>query len=727
MNDSSIIINFGTKNLLRIVLAIQLVVFGLIGLDTIGIKIPILRQFVCFIYLSFIPGILFLRILGLCKLDIIETILYSVGLSLSLLMFTGLLINSLYPLFGIANHISEISLSITLSVIVLFLCFVCYLCDTDYSTSFSVNIKQIFFPPVLSLLLLPFLAIHGAHLLNSCDNNFLLIILLGIISLIPLFIAVHRHSLNIYPFMIWIVSISLLFHASLISMYISNHGDADTIYLFASMVKGSNFWDITIAAPTNSLLSVTMLLPIFSEMASLDLNWVIKIIYPAVFSLVPVGLFHIYNKQFSKKISLLSCFLFMFTFTFYTNMPLNVKTGVAIFFIVVFVMLVMDREINPSKKKILLIIFILSMIVSHYGTSYLFLSSIVFIFLLLQIMPIYNSHSHRKCTAITPSFVILSIVLAFSWYMYTSSSAGFNLIVGFMNNFRNSLFVEVFTTEQFVLSERLPISITLARDLYFPIYIFITIGLSKSVYDIFRREEKNNFNREFMAFSIFFYGIVLTAFLPSKTFSMVRVSFICLMFIAPFCVIGIKYAFDRLLRSYSSERSALIFFSVILTLLLLFSSGVVSEGILKGDDFSFNKFIVNKERAINMENPRFIYEYTRIYSQQDIISAKWLLDKLDAREVKHRIYTTKLGWNIFSICSIATHSENISCFEISKSYIIPRSYVYLRYYAHVKEMIVESSERGLIMKNINEMPTYARVPVKNKIYTNGDCAVLYVD
>ena len=142
MDNSSITVNLGTKSFLKIVLALQLAVLGAIGLDYIGLQIPILRQAICFIYLSFIPGTLILRILKLNKLSAIETILYSVGLSLSLLMFTGALINALYPLIGISRPISEIPLVVTISILVLFLCFVCYMRDKDYSTSFPIIVPR---------------------------------------------------------------------------------------------------------------------------------------------------------------------------------------------------------------------------------------------------------------------------------------------------------------------------------------------------------------------------------------------------------------------------------------------------------------------------------------------------------------------------------------------------------------------------------------------------------
>ena len=42
-------------------LAIQFAIWGAIGLDVIGLQIPILRQLIGFIYLTFVPGIIILK------------------------------------------------------------------------------------------------------------------------------------------------------------------------------------------------------------------------------------------------------------------------------------------------------------------------------------------------------------------------------------------------------------------------------------------------------------------------------------------------------------------------------------------------------------------------------------------------------------------------------------------------------------------------------------------
>ena len=58
-------------------------------------NISYLRQIWGFFYLLFVPGYVFLKVLNLNEIDIIETILLSVGSSISILMFLGLFLNEI--------------------------------------------------------------------------------------------------------------------------------------------------------------------------------------------------------------------------------------------------------------------------------------------------------------------------------------------------------------------------------------------------------------------------------------------------------------------------------------------------------------------------------------------------------------------------------------------------------------------------------------------------------
>ena len=79
--------------------------------------------------------------------------------------------------------------------------------------------------------------------------------------------------------------------------------------IFAESVIKNSFWNLTIYSDINAMLSIVILAPTLSLIGNLNITWVFKIIYPFLFSLVPVGLYHIFNDQIkNEKISFLACF-----------------------------------------------------------------------------------------------------------------------------------------------------------------------------------------------------------------------------------------------------------------------------------------------------------------------------------------------------------------------------------------------------------------------------------
>ena len=128
LNNSSFIkgtrllTNLEIKKCLYIVLILLLAMVGLVGLAALGLDIPVFRQVVGFIFLTFVPGILILRILRVHNISISEGLVYLVGLSVAFIMFLGFFMNMLYPFFGISKPISVYPLIITISVVVLILC-----------------------------------------------------------------------------------------------------------------------------------------------------------------------------------------------------------------------------------------------------------------------------------------------------------------------------------------------------------------------------------------------------------------------------------------------------------------------------------------------------------------------------------------------------------------------------------------------------------------------------
>ena len=81
--------NWDIKKFLKVILLIQITLFAFIILEYAGIQIPVLRQITAFVYLTFIPGYLILRILKMHELKTIKIILYSSGVSPQLTITAG--------------------------------------------------------------------------------------------------------------------------------------------------------------------------------------------------------------------------------------------------------------------------------------------------------------------------------------------------------------------------------------------------------------------------------------------------------------------------------------------------------------------------------------------------------------------------------------------------------------------------------------------------------------
>jgi len=148
MNDWNI------RKFLTVILSIQFAVWGLIGLDALNISIPVLRQLICFVYLTFIPGIVILRVFKSHDLGNIKTILYSSSLSIAVLMFTGAAVNLICLFFHIYNPISSFYIIITISLLVIVLSILSYLRDNDYNKVEYLNTEDLVSKWFLILILL---------------------------------------------------------------------------------------------------------------------------------------------------------------------------------------------------------------------------------------------------------------------------------------------------------------------------------------------------------------------------------------------------------------------------------------------------------------------------------------------------------------------------------------------------------------------------------------------
>ncbi len=745
--------NWTIGKLLRVIVAIQFALLGLIGFAFIGHDIPFLRQVIGFIYLAFIPGILILRILKLHKLDYIETLLYSVGLSIAFVMFLGFFMNMLYPLIGISKPISILPLVVTLTVAVTVLCIIAYLREsretTTYSEHHSVFLwSEIFSPPALFLVLLPFLTILGTQLVNFNQNSILLFILLLFIALIVALVAFNRFiPQGLYPLAIMVIAISLLWHCSLISQYLIG-SDIQVEYYLQNIVLANSIWNYAISGNANAMLSIVMLAPIYSLILNMDPVWVFKIIYPLFFSLVPLALFQAYRKQTDDTIAFLGVFFFMSIFTFFIDMNSLARQQIAELFFALSILLFLDKEMVAIKRAILLIIFGLAIVVSHYGLSYFYMFYLLLTLFLLSLTRssslsnLWESLSNRlskdssstKKAALPPNpalatpsiitlstpYVMLFTVFCLAWYMYISSGSAFARISLLGDQLYHGL-AELFnakTRDPFVLQALglksmgvEEIEWEIARIIQQVTQLLIGVG----VLGLIANWRRTRFHLEYALMSLVSMVIIaMCVILPyfSTNLNMSRTYHITLFFLAPFCILGgitvfkwlFKLAPSKLFRTLNNSIHLKLIIMLILIPYFLFQTGFIFE-VTNATPISY---------ALNSE-----MDYRR-FNKQELSGKTWLL--LNKKE-SAKVCADYNGTRLF----LGHIPDQTGVFYGGTAEVPNNTYIYLRSW-NVKNRKVDQPQEFRVHEYVSLQDSSFGKKVlvyRSKIYDNSGTQVYY--
>lgn len=711
MNDWEI------RELLSVIFAIQITLWGLIGLDYINFHIPLLRELIGFIYLTFVPGILLLRLLKIHNLDITKNVLFTIGLSVTVVMIVGLFMNTFYPLFGISGPISVLPLMITISIIVLILCILSLKVDGGLQHPNNIETRKVLTPSILFLSLIPFLAIFGTYLMNHRENNFLILFLLVLVSSIPIFIAFNKFPKEVHPLAIYIASISILLHTNLISGHIWGW-DSHYEYYVANLVQENSYWVSDTMNSVNGLLIFSILAPVYSEITSINLAWVFKIFFPIIFSFVPLGIYHICSDQFENKlVSTLSPFLFMFYYGFFKSMP--GKQHISEFFFILLILLILDKKIPDFFKRMLAIIFSFSLVVTHYGVSHLFmlflLFSIVFVF--------FFREGGKQNDIVRPSFGLLYSIITIGWFMYVAGGVTFNNVVSIGGHIYTNLF-EILQSPPgrsgigYATSEMPTMAWEIYKYLHYAFQVFIILGIAKLLLSIIRKKRLVQ-DVEFAAFSLASFSFLITSALITFSMGMDRAIQITLLLLTPFATIGFINLFQVLsiIFGYSIHRKTsskvktrvdlpIKIFSVFLAFFLLFNSGVIFE--ISKDPFP---------ALFNLNNST---EFP-VYSTEEITGALWLENYAQNTHISSDDRDELLLSEFFP-------RDDISTFDPNTTILRSQSYLYLGHFAAEEEKILGKNLFGFNKEHIriNDTVFYNSVLRKeNKVYNNGGCEIYY--
>lgn len=707
------------KQLLWTVLLVQFLTCIAIFLD-----VPIAGQILGFLFLSFIPGIVCLKILRMRELDLVEFVLLSAGLSIAFLMLFGLLINQVYPLFGFSAPLSPLSLIISINLVLLGLLAISFSTKEELSISVGTHFNREFILSTLLVLFFPFLSVTGATFVNFYMNNSILLLLVVLISALVFLIAISdRIPLKLYPIALLAIALALVFHESLTTSYLYGF-DIHTEYHLFTLVKNNSFWNNVIPSTMsdignqNAMLSVTILPTIFSNFLNLSGVWVFKILYPLIFSFVPLGLYQTYQKRIGKRNAFLAVFFFMSFYAFYRELLSVSRQMIAELFLVLLIFLFLDEKIDKLQKRVLLVVFTVGLVVSHYSTSYVFVFILAFAWLLSVLL--------KKKTKLTGGYVLLTLLVTFSWAIYTSASSLFNSIVQFAESRFNAFFSEFLNPSSRqtdvlrgigVGSQAESFGHEVGRYFNYLSELFIIIGFVAIIVMRTRLNKKYDLGREFILFScggivLLLMSIVVPYFASALNVS--RIYHLVLLFVAPLFVLGGEIMFggaSKVFRKWAKRVNLTALVTIVLIGCFLFNIGFIYE--ITGDVPFSNALSMSR---VKISSPVDFYsKYTCI---GEICGAEWL----SRNTVPSSQIYSDLDAEVHVLTSYGMFNESqMTVLSNGTTIMSEGSYVYLRFLN-----IAYGEMVGADLNIWNTSDISCILEKQNLIYSNGECQIYQV-
>ena len=348
-----------------------------------------------------------------------------------------------------------------------------------------------------------------------------------------------------YPLAVFCISLALLFHISLISYDLVGWDIHLEYYLF-KIVELSGFWDPQAdIVGSNSMLSVTIIPVVYSTLLNIDYTAIYKWVDVTIYAFVPVGLYQIYKRQHNYKIAFIAVFFFVSVSKFYFSMPGLPRQEIASLFLILILLLLVDKQQSIMIRNSLFIIFGCGLIFSHYATAYIAIGLLLASLVLRVIIPI-DKKSVQSPVKITSIGVL--IITIYFWYAYTSNSLLIEVPVKLGHHVIESLhfdFLSMSSREgaKFIYSEAPGSLEILKKYFHMSTQFFIVIGVLISLLNIKRfKWNKDMYFLSLSAFSLLMMSVVLPQFNAGFNFS--RLYHISLIFLAPFCIVGSEYSIN---------------------------------------------------------------------------------------------------------------------------------------------------------------------------------------
>jgi len=566
--------------------------------------------------------------------------------------------------------------------------------------------------------------ILSIFILTNYDNNALTYFYFLTFFGILVYICMNANKINdgSYQIIIYLLAFSLFSLLLFRSEYILGHDVHYEYYLYKSTFN-NGIWKIIEFITLDSCLSITIFPAIIQSLFNITYDQqFLKLVYVCISSFIPVGVYTVSKNYLPNHLSFLAS-VFVFIQTIYLNSAAMWRVNFALFFVILIVAIIFS-EISFKSKTIFLLMSFITLTISHYSTTYIFLFTLIAAIIFAK--AIKNIFKLDFSPKVKGTYLILFFIILVLWHAVVinySFASGVNFVentaritfdmFGYSQDISGSYssdanLVSGKGLSNYSLLSQIQYALTIMTFLFISIGIFISflnVIKSSKIYEkvcgrfIFIDEildkGKNGINiiYEFLCFGMVAYMLMLISFtIPyiSTHYEIQRIFQYCIMFLSPFFICGIYALTSNIFRREWLKNLFIILFVIIYS---LFSLGPIYE------------IFGEHEKTWHLSNNNVAKENEFVYIEE-FSSINWLKDnrkkEYDFSFFDNRMNSKLVSQGLFSIMEV----KRVSHYDSLNGYVV---------LSHNNE-INNKMAAGNIQREFKKRGQIERL--NNKIYTN---------
>lgn len=393
---------------------------------------------VLFASIVLLPGIALQRLMRIGFRTLATRALYAFGLSLLVLMLSGLAANyGLYAL-GVVRPLELPWILATWSIVTVLI-----IVASAKTNRIPVHLSEwqgftLDFPKSAYVLagasaLLPCIAALGAFRLNNDGNMLVAMGALCYAAILIVYVFLLRRRLPdaLLTWFIFILGLTVLLMTSLRGWDIVGH-DIQREFRVYTQAHMLGFWNVGLNRdPYNACLSITILPEMFSQMLGVSGLSVFKVVLQVIFAACPAVVFVLLRQYTPKLGALVGSVLFICYPTFINDSAMLTRQGVAYLFFAL-ALLVISNRAQKKRYKLLFSLCAMGAVLSHYSTAYMFVALFVIAVLCKLFFVALQRWRQRKAkavrprvaTVLSPLFAVMLLAMTFLWYTQITATSG---------------------------------------------------------------------------------------------------------------------------------------------------------------------------------------------------------------------------------------------------------------------------------------------------------------